>query len=146
MKDLWENWPEILDEASLVSSNSNLKTEFKVKRGENQEGAKDRFKKSIFYVILDSIIAGLTRRFIAVDAICNRFDFLWQFKEFINEMLTDKALQFQQKYARHVSSDIEVEIHRLKTVFDDNLKIETLRPREIYEEIYNLELMALFPN
>ena len=103
-------------------------------------------ERLIGLAMLDSIIVDLTSRFIAFDAICNRFDFLWRFKEFTNEMLTDKALQFQQKYARHVSSDIEVEIHRLKSVFDDNFKIETLRPREIYEEIYNLELMALFPN
>ena len=45
VKDLIEQLPEILDEASIVSSNSNLQNIFTVKRGGIQEGARERFKQ-----------------------------------------------------------------------------------------------------
>ena len=45
-------------------------------------------------------------------------------------MLTDKALQFQQKYLKKVSLDIEAEICRLKKVFEANFNIEIFLPNK----------------
>ena len=74
------------------------------------------------------------------------FDFSWRFKELTEDILTEKASKFQKKYSRHDSPDIDAEIYRLKMVFDVNFEIDTLHPKEIDEEIYNLELKSLFPN
>ena len=72
IKHMREMWPDILNEAYIVASNMELTTSFATKRGETQEEGRDRFKTDVFYVIVDSIIAGLTRRFTAVHDICNR--------------------------------------------------------------------------
>ena len=140
-----EMWPEILDEAYIVASNIELTTSFATKRGETQEEARDRFKTDVFYVIVDSIIAGLTRRFTAVHDICNRFDFLWTFTQTTENELADKVKTFQKLYSKHVSLDIEEEILRLKNVYEANFE-KSVCPRDIYEEIYGLGLKAIFPN
>ena len=147
MKYLRERWSDILNEASIVASNVQLTPEFAPRRrGDTQEKAKNNFKTDVFYVIIDSIIAGLTRRFTAVVTICNRFGFLWGFKDLKETELTEKASDFHKTYSRHVSSEIEAEIHRLRGVYDANFKAETPRPKELYGEIHAMGLNALFPN
>ena len=71
IKHMREMWSEILNEAYIVASNIELTTSFATKRSETQEEARDRFKRDVFYVIVDSIIAGPTWRFTAVHNICN---------------------------------------------------------------------------
>ena len=71
-----------MNEATIVATNVQLTPEFaKRQRGDSQEEAKNNFKTDVFYIIIDSIISGLTQRFEAVITICNRFDFLWCFKD-----------------------------------------------------------------
>ena len=104
MQDLRENWPQIVNEATIVATNVQLTSEFaKRRRGDSQEEAKNNFKTDVFYVIIDSIISGLTQRFEAVVTICNRFDFLWCFQDIKEIELREKAAQFHITYSRHVS-------------------------------------------
>ena len=72
-----------MNEATIVATNVQLTPEFaKRRRGDSQEEAKNNFKTDVFIlIIVDSIISGLTQRFEAVITICNRFDFLWCFKD-----------------------------------------------------------------
>ena len=147
MPDLRENWPQIVNEATIVATNVQLTSEFaKRRRGDSQEEAKNNFKTDVFYIIIDSIISGLTQRFEAVVTICNRFDFLWCFKDIKETELKEKAAQFHKTYSRHVSPHIESEILSLKSVYDANFKAETPRPKELYGEIHDMGLNALFPN
>ena len=44
---------------------------------ESEEEAK--FQCSVFYVVVDSVLAGLTTRFEAIDEINNLFRFLWSY-------------------------------------------------------------------
>ena len=93
-----------------MATNVQLTPEFaKRRRGDSQEEAKNNFKTDVFYIIIDSIISGLTQRFEAVITICNRFDFLWCFKDTsIKETeLKEKAAQFHKTYSRRVSPHIE---------------------------------------
>ena len=79
----------------------------KRRRGDSQEEAKNNFKTDVFSIIIDSIISGLTQRFEAVITICNRFDFLWCFKDIKETELKEKAAQFHKTYSRRVSPHIE---------------------------------------
>ena len=59
-----------MNEATIVATNVQLTPEFaKRRRGDSQEEAKNNFKTDVFYIIIDSIISGLTQRFEAPFAI-----------------------------------------------------------------------------
>ena len=103
-------------------------------------------RQTFFYIIIYSIISGLTQRFEAVITICNRFDFLWCFKDIKETELKEKAAQFHKTYSRRVSPHIESEILSLKSAYDANFKAETPCPKELYGEIHAMGLNALFPN
>lgn len=136
-----------MNEATIVATNVQLTPEFaKRRRGDSQEEAKNNFKTDVFYIIIDSIISGLTQRFEAVITICNRFDFLWCFKDIKETELKEKAAQFHKTYSRRVSPHIESEILSLKSAYDANFKAETPCPKELYGEIHAMGLNALFPN
>ena len=92
-----------MNEATIVATNVQLTPEFAKRR----RGAMNNFKTYVFYIIIDSIISGLTQRFEAVITICNRFDFLWCFKDIKETELKEKAAQFHKTYSRLVSPHIE---------------------------------------
>ena len=62
-----------MNEPTIVATNVQLTPEFaKRRRGDSKEEAKNHFKTDVFYIIIDSIISGLTHRFEAVVTIyCN---------------------------------------------------------------------------
>ena len=88
----------------------------------------------------------MTQRFEAVITICNRFDFLWCFKDIKETELKEKAAQFHKTYSRRVFPHIESEILSLKSAYDANFKAECPCPKELYGEIHAMGLNALFPN
>ena len=88
----------------------------------------------------------MAQRFETVVTICNRFDFLWCFKDIKETELKEKAAQFHKTYSRRVSPHIESEILSLKSAYDANSKAETPCPKELYVEIHDMGLNALFPN
>ena len=88
----------------------------------------------------------MTQRFEAVVTICNRFDFLWCFKDIKETELREQAAQFHKTYSRRVSPHIESEILSLKSAYDANSKAETPCQKELYGEIHAMGLNALFPN
>ena len=102
----------------------------------------------VFYVILDSIIAGLARRLKAVHAICNRFDFLWWLEDFPDEKSTDKAVEFQKNYSKQVST--EIDILRLKRVIDVNFKAKkdgdmiNVMSENTYRDVFNYDFNIEF--
>ena len=121
-----------MNEATIVATNVQLTPEFaKRRRGDSQEEAKNNFKTDV------------TQRFEAVITICNRFDFLWCFKDIKETELKEKAAQFHKTYSRRVSPHIESEILSLKSAYDANFKAETPCPKELYGEIHAMGLNAL---
>ena len=101
LKDFRLMWPQILEESSLVAKEMEISTEFprvrKRKRYDdfivnNSESIEvddevENLKQNVFYVISDSVIDGLNRRFVSVYEINNRFSFLWNYLKVILKML-----------------------------------------------------------
>ena len=101
---LRESWDRIWNEAETVASNLDINIQIasgrtapsrKRKRHHDEaEGTdfselseKEHFKINVFYVLIDSVIAGLTVRFNAAKVISSRFRFLWEYLEMSqNEM------------------------------------------------------------
>ena len=60
---------------------------------------KTSFKRTVFYVILDSVIADLTTRYTAANQINDLFSFWWQYRDLPDEILQAKAEKFIQIYS-----------------------------------------------
>ena len=65
-----------------------LRRVLKVRRGENEMGDKERFKIHVFYMILDSVIGGITERFRILSNIYNKFAFLWTYTTMTDHLKT----------------------------------------------------------
>ena len=151
IKNLREKWDDILKEARYVSNNLSVSDSFEINSRlrssySSQEEAEDNFRVNVFYNIIDYVIDGLSHRFSAAKNICELFDFLWQFKQLNENELSQKTINFQLKYSKHVSNDIENEMLLLKRIFDVNFKIDKVAPKNIFEQILKLRLSNVFPN
>ena len=102
-----------------MSTNIGLKDSFsKNRRHPTQNEAENYYKTDVFFSILDYVLDGLSRRFSALRDICNIFDIMWFFKDLDESDLTPKVAQFQIRYHKHVSDEIQNEI--FKRIFDVN--------------------------
>ena len=102
LKFLREGWPIILSEAKLVANEVGIIAEFpqkrKIKRkrfvdettteeihegDESESSEENNFKREVFYKLIDSVIAGLKRRYTAARQINSLSSFFWQCVIFI---------------------------------------------------------------
>ena len=101
---LRESWKVILQESKIVAEtlsgvNTDFSTSKKRKRFEFLAKSPEvtfeeyDFKVNVFYVILDSVIAGINTRYSAVNDIHKTFSFLWNFKTIDEENLLLKIVQ-----------------------------------------------------
>ncbi|XP_033029698.1 zinc finger MYM-type protein 1-like [Lacerta agilis] len=143
-----EKWNNILQECRHVSVKLGVSDTFITRRGcLTQEDAEKDFRVNVFFKIIDLVIVGLTRRFSAVREICELFDFLWKFQHFNEDELIQKCTRFHLRYSKHISRDeIQSEVLLLKRIFDTNFKLISPSPKEIADQLLNLNLENVFPN
>lgn len=153
-------WDYILQECRMVASvlkntSSTLQVSRKRKRvsvsTENQyddSTSTDEdtdFKRNTFFVILDSVIAGITDRFESIRKLNDTFSFLWNFPTLLEEEIHDAAKNFILKYKDDVSQEIETELIHLKHIYKANFT-DSLSPFDLLNEITSKNLDTLFPN
>ena len=167
LKNLREKWDQLWNEATVVVSSLDAevklskgraapsKTKTKRKRFHNEtpvenvseESESGYFKIHIFYVLIDSVIGGLTVRFDAAKSINDIFNCLWQYKELPEADLSDRAIASSRMYPSDLSEGIRQELNYLRSVHDGNFEEKSsLPPLKLLNKLYEFKLHSLFPN
>ena len=159
LQHLRDNWDGILDECRLVSRNLDIPETFPDKRKKirkrffDESGDKivekykeTEFKQNVFYALLDSLIGNMTRRFVALKEIENRFSFLWKYLTLEAEDLRVKSDNFCKYYDMDVSHDLIEEILHLKAIHPVNLNQDSLPPFKLLNRLLENKIEVLFPN
>ena len=170
LKELREKWPLILNERKLVVSAANIPTEFpskrKSKRGaflnepedekmvestaddQSAESEKERaFKLNVFYIIVDSVIAGLTTRYDPANSINDLFCFLWQYLQLLEDQILQACEVFGKKYPDDISqNELKEEVLHLKAIHGANFGNESLPPLKLLNTIRRFKLDEIFSN
>ena len=143
---LREQFDKILNESKFVARNIGVSCEFLTNHHfPSQDDAELYFKINVYFVIIDSIQSGLTRRFQSLQEVCKLFEFLWQFKNLNDEDLVLAAQHFQHKYDKEISQELENEVLLLKRIYGANFKLDCT-PKKLLEEILGLGLLGVFPH
>ena len=70
IKEIRNRWNDIVKESKLVAKNIHTATEFSTNRDFSSENdAENNYRVNVFFVIVDAILAGLHRRFSALELI-----------------------------------------------------------------------------
>lgn len=130
------------DETSSVTGQSSAET-----IETNDDTAENAFKQTVFNVIFDSVISGLTRRFNAAHEINTVFSFLWQYLQRTEAELQDQCRSFADKYHSDVSAtDLIEEVLHLKTIHESNFGSEPLSPVMLLNKLASFNLEDVFCN
>lgn len=125
-----EEWNSILEESKIVAENIGITSEFSTGRTlRSQQDAENHYRVNVFFVIIDSISSGLTRRFESLNLICAKFGFLWQFLSRTDQNIHSGIDKFIQEYRREVEEDLHDEITFLKQTYSTNFKIIDCKPK-----------------
>jgi hypothetical protein len=96
-------------------------------------------------VILDSVIAGISNRFTAINDLNDTFSFLWKFTTLDEKDIRVDATNFVKKYAADVSTELIDEIIHLKHIYEANFE-NGLSPFDLLNAITSNKLDTLFSN
>ena len=88
----------------------------------------------------------MTRRFVALKEIENRFSFLWKYLTLEAEDLRVKSDNFCKYYDMDVSHDLIEEILHLKAIHPVNLNQDSLPPFKLLNRLLENKIEVLFPN
>ena len=106
-----------------------------------------RFRKHIFYVVLDNVIGGLTVRFSAAKQISDTFSFLWNYQKMSQEELKSKAVTLAGMYSEDVSSDdLVLEMNHILMVHKANFGVKGLDALGLLNALAEYKLERIFPN
>lgn len=95
IKHMREQWDTILKESRTVAENIEFSTEFSTSRSiASQTEAEEYYKVSVYFVIIDSILSGLCRRFASLEKLCALFGFLWNFGSMNDDDMKSAADKF----------------------------------------------------
>ena len=123
-----------------------LRRVLKVRRGENEMGDKERFKIHVFYMILDSVIGGITERFRILSNIYNKFAFLWTYTTMTDSSLSTASKQLADKYLDDLKAQkLSEEMSSLKMIHKQNFGKDALDPLQLLNKICSLQLNEIFP-
>ena len=123
-----------------------LRRVLKVRRGENEMGDKERFKIHVFYMILDSVIGGITERFRILSNIYNKFAFLWTYTTIIDSSLSTASKQLADEYLDDLKAQkLSEEMSCLKMIHKQNFGKDALDPLQLLNKICSLQLNEIFP-
>ena len=166
LKDLRSKWPQILNESKLVAegmqTDPNLPAKRKTKRrsffDETQEevspegGAVESveeatFKRDVFYVIVDAVIAGLSTRYDAAYKVDGMFGFLWRYLALTEQQISAACAILAKKYEGDILQDeLREEMIHLKAIHAANFGDESLSPFSLLNKISKFKLGEIFPN
>lgn len=128
-------WDQILYECKTVATGlGDVSSTFPSTRKRKQKRCSDEnqkdepsnadeetdFKKQTFFVIIDSVIAGISKRFDAMTNLNKTFSFLWQFATMDETEIRNAAKTFVNKYESDVSQELREEITHLKHIYEDH--------------------------
>lgn len=155
---LRDQWSGIYNECKIVADNfidtsSILRPARKKKRVDSSHDIVNEdctieeidFKRNTFFVIIDSIMSGISRRFQAINELNETFSFLWQFSDTNIQECQTAAEKFAVKYPADVSQNLSNEIIHLKNIYEANFGPQ-LPPFDLLNAIYAKKLNRLFPN
>jgi len=154
LKEIRNNWEEIVKECQLVAVNSGMQTEFsdgqKRKRQKCSEESKrtpnELFHFNIFNVVLDNVIANITSRFTAAEKINDIFSVLWLFRDLSDFEIQKTAKKLQNIYKDDINDMLSEELIHLKTIYDANIKVSNILPIVLLSVLKQLNFEAIFPN
>ena len=102
---------------------------------------------NLLYVLIDSIIAGLTVRFNAAKVISSRFRFLWKYLEMSQNEMKECAKALATTYSADIGPDIVDEMCHLPSVHRGNfVEKSSLHPLALLNRITEYRLNSIFPN
>ena len=123
-----------------------LRRVLKVRRGENEMGDKERLKIHVFYMILDSVIGGITERFRILSNIYNKFAFLWTYTTMTDSSLSTASKQLADEYLDDLQAQkLSEEMSSLKMIHKRNFGKDALNPLQLLNKICSLQLNEIFP-
>ena len=123
-----------------------LRRVLKVRRGESEMGDKERFKIHVFYMILDSVIGGITERFRILSNIYNKFAFLWTYTTMTDSSLSTASKQLAGEYSDDLKAQkLSEEMSSLKMIHKQNFGKDALDPLQLLNKICSLQLNEIFP-
>ena len=109
-------------------------------------GDKERFKIHVFYMILDSVIGGITERFRILSNIYNKFAFLWTYTTMTDSSLSTASTQLADEYSDDLKAQkLSEEMSSLKMIHKQNFGKDALDPLQLLNKICSLQLNEIFP-
>ena len=109
-------------------------------------GDKERFKIHVFYMILDSVIGGITERFRILSNIYNKFAFLWTYTTMTDSSLSTASKQLADEYSDDLKAQkLSEEMSSLKMIHKQNFGKDALDPLQLLNKICSLQLNEIFP-
>ena len=163
LKLLRSKWDGILSENKLVAESCGVEQSFclaetKRKRrrqfpdrtvlddNEDQQDPHEQFKRSVFYVVIDCVVANLTTRYEAAKNLNEFFGVLWKYRDMNSENVLIAAKNLADKYADDINTDLLNEMEHLKTIHFANLGQKTLSLFDLLNLLHTLKIDTLFPN
>ena len=105
------------------------------------------FRRTVFYNIMDSVIAGLSTRFFAIHEINTMFSFLWNYRSLPDVDLCDQAKCFAERYSSDVvADDLVQELKHLKAIDESNFGSAPTNPMTLLNNISSFKLEEVFSN
>lgn len=163
LKQLRDKWDDVLSESKLVAESCGVEqslrsadTKRKRRRllpdrtvlddDDDPQDSHDHFKRSVFYVVIDCVVANLTTRYEAAKNLDELFGVLWKYLDMNTEDVLIAAKNLADKYAVDISADLLNELEHLKTVHAANLGQKSLSPFDLLNRLHTLKIDTLFPN
>eukprot|EP00112_Aurelia_sp_Birch-Aquarium-sp1_P011534 Seg2424.3 transcript_id=Seg2424.3/GoldUCD/mRNA.D3Y31 product="hypothetical protein" protein_id=Seg2424.3/GoldUCD/D3Y31 len=111
--------------------------EVPLQRDTVEEVEEATFKRNVFYVIVDSVIAGLSTRYDAVYKIDAMFGFLWRYLALTEQQISAACVTLAKKYKDDISPDeLREEMLHLKTIHAANFGEESLKQLDVNDTYY----------
>ena len=171
LSELRNKWKLIWSEAKTVASNLGIEVKLSRGRGatrrkrprfhdddvepdtdlpevsESDDSPEEaHFRKFVFYVLLDKVIAGLTIRFRAAKEISERFSFLWNYLTMPPEEVEEKSRSLAEEYPADISQDLVQEMMHLPSVHRANFGDAPLSPLGLLNILTEHKLEGIFTN
>jgi len=93
------------------------------------------FKKNVFYVILDEVIADINKRFESLKTLIDIFSVLWEFKYMTESEIILKSRNLILKYNDDLQEDLVDELQSLNIVYATNFGHKQLNPIEVLNHL-----------
>lgn len=162
LKETRNSWDNLFSEAKSLAERCNVELIFTVaaqsKRRRRQRYAdgtvadfedinpEDKFKQTVFYPLMDSVISNLSRRYEAAKTLNSLFCVTWNYLIMDDEEIQISARKLSQEYSVDISDELHEELLHLKSIHIANLGNSALGPLQLLNKLRELKLHALFPN